>query len=928
MRIDYMRFYTGLFLTVVLLISKSYAVYFENADALVAETAQKLGSHLSPLVLPQNAKRAENLAQTSRVIGGNQHPREEFLSLPHPHLLTSMDFLNRPLFSDCFTAVLAQQFFPNMESELVPNTVAINDPIGKLNLTNQKNDREKENAARRLGGLARVIQDAFKISASTEDLVQTLLQEWGVANPSQTKVFKEIDIEEFAKQESMEALLKLRALVIKSITAHEQGEGDNLPQEGEEDQETVAFRRTVEDPHPLTAMVRLFFPTLMHPCLLHEEDLEKFSSKGGMKFSDKNLMLLRKRHVSWLIARQVHAEIEEGRSDADSYALAQIMSFFWATSNGKFLSPFYEGFFQQPLKWKVDALEATTSSKIVAAQLKSIKKDPHAFWELPPHQQTHLLHLDLSLRTFRLPTGSMAQPFPQQGSYSDCVESAIRGVIWHLLRNPGSGEIEVDLLPEETPFKDYFSRFSDEKNRFSIEGRNSWAAETWKILGAKRVNDKFGLIPSLENVFLIFQLMMRDQEPVVQPITSETTAFEISDRYRKFLSRLSAWYSEKLARPIELAFDEDGVRLGREENRTTGTINLRVQPKQKAPLHLVGYMLIEKHHGEYVKIEDSACGEDSRPLVECLMASASTEEALERLLPWITPSLINASSSSEGESAVGKIMRQIGRYFSWFDYLTSPDLYVSALRGAIVQGTPKDQNCVLKAARLLDSGHQQNEGTLMLCDLLEVSETAPKVSSSILREIAVRSPRLLEIQGESNPRDNFRMSLNLLELLLERGEMDAIKQAAPSVSQLRVGFSDKMKRRSKSFWLNLSSIKDAFPHLKSLTFRSEAIASWSEEDKRELQMHLPIYGGFSVNKVAFSTLTSELLEFFWPVISADVQNIEYIFSSTDFHASDEKIIADNKALHAKFSELQKRGSLPASAHLRTRGELATLARDH
>lgn len=938
-----MRFYTVLFLAASLLVSSSYAAYFDRADAVVSETAKRLHVRLSPLLLPSGAKMAENIVQVSRVSGVGAPSVGGIFFIPHEHVFSSIEFVVNPLFTDSIASVLASHFFPTRNVHLLPNTVAVNDPLGKLNPVNQKGAPEKMEASRRLGAFARLIQDSFEAPLSVDQFNEKFLQAWGVGNPSQIKVFRETSVERFATCELMDAVLKGQALAKTLIEAYVGGEGEHDDPEDELDPLLIAFQAAMVDPQPATATARLSFSSLFEQGLLKEGELEAFAAEGGMPFSEKNLMMLRKRHVAFLMSRQIRQEQEEGGSAATSEALAQVMTFFWKTTAHHNMSSFYEGFFQQKGSVEEAGLKSVWNRHALSALLDQVKGNPAHFWSLPPASQAHLLNLDFSQRVFKLPTSGMAEPVPGRESYSDCVESTVRGGILHLLRNPITGEMEAPLLPEG-PFKDYFLTLSEEEGRLSSEGRNKWAAETWKVQGATRVKAKFGFVPSLENVLLTLQTMMGDQEPVVQSIAPETTLEEISMRYRALLARASAWFSAHLKRPVELVLDEGGgLQLFREENRTVGLINLNAQKKEGAPLSEIGYMNIMGHHGDYHQVsnnfserEDEAIGvstqpkEDTRLLVERVSEVASHEDQVTQLVPWVTPALMDRLPTSVVEQkAAETLVSQVGTYFPRFDFVSSPTLYVSALKSAIAYGSPRDLTTVLRAGILMDLFDNKRQATLMIHRLMEDPLTASKVPSETLKEMVRRSPGLLEIQAPTDSEKNYQPTLSFLERFLERGEMDILREVGKKIHEISFDFlGNTMKERTDSFWENLATLPQMFPLLREIRFMNNLNIHqlWNEAEKAELKVRLEVFHRFPVTKIDFTTLTPDLLVLFLPVLSEHTKALEYWNSTQDWQASVEKKIEEDRALRAKFAELQQAGRIPPQITLKTTSELAALSR--
>jgi hypothetical protein len=170
--------------------------------------------------------------------------------------------------------------------------------------------------------------------------------------------------------------------------------------------------------------VRAFLPGLLDNGFLHEGELEK----GTAKFADKNLMLLRKRHVARLLAQLAVEEREAGRTADESAALAQLVTFAWKTTPSENMATFYGGFFGHELEEDEAAALIVPANKLSLEQLlEKARAHPASFWALTLSQQQQLLGLDRDRRIFRLPTSGMACPFADQGSYSDCVESTGRG---------------------------------------------------------------------------------------------------------------------------------------------------------------------------------------------------------------------------------------------------------------------------------------------------------------------------------------------------------------------------------------------------------------------------------------------------------------------------------------------------------------------
>ena len=222
----------------------------------------------------------------------------------------------------------------------------------------------------------------------------------------------------------------------------------------------------------------------------------------------------------------------------------------------------------------------------------------------------------------------------------------------------------------------------------------------------------------------------------------------------------------------------------------------------------------------------------------------------------------------------------------------------------------------------------QRDGTLLIHKLLKSQDTAPLVSSELLTEMALRAPNLLELHGAADPEENYNTSLSLLETLLERGEMDILKQAGPQIQDFAVDLSKKMKYRPHQFWGNLSKLPLLLPRLGSIHFLNNDLTSWSDEEKNELASHLPIYGTFPVRGFTFEVLTPNLLEFFLPMVLDGIKYIEYMRASLDDEASAEQEKEDDTALREKFAELKSAGRLSPHIKIKRNGEITALARDH
>lgn len=413
--------------TLIFGVLRAQAASVEGADTIVIEHARRTGVSVSRLVLPQNAQDAENRTQASRFSGVSKKPTPDIFLLPHHHILDGIMYLINPLFTEERAATVASCFFPAAGEDLMPNTVAINDPIGKLNPANQRDEKSKREAARRLGAFARILQDGVtNDSLSVEELMQHLLQAWGVSNPAQTQVLRDFTAEMFAQEELKAALLRVEAEAQKVIDSYLRGEGEN-DEEGneiEEEREMRRFHEAMKQPNPHTAVARAFWPGFLEHGFLQEGDLEK----GPAKFSDKNLMLLRKRHVARLMAQLAVEEREAGQTADESAAIAQVVTFAWKTMSSANRDAFYAGFFGHELTPAEAAALKLPSDKLSLERfLEEARSNPSAFWGLTPSRQQQLLGLDRDRRVFRLPTSGMARPFADQGSYSDCVESTGRG---------------------------------------------------------------------------------------------------------------------------------------------------------------------------------------------------------------------------------------------------------------------------------------------------------------------------------------------------------------------------------------------------------------------------------------------------------------------------------------------------------------------
>lgn len=536
--------------------------------------------------------------------------------------------------------------------------------------------------------------------------------------------------------------------------------------------------------------------------------------------------------------------------------------------------------------------------------------------------------------------------------------------------------MEPHLLPDTCPFKAYFVGYADERGRLSADGRDFWAAETWKVPGVRRVKDKFGYIPSLENTILTYQRMIGDQETVVLPITAETTVAEVAARYRAFFARASSWFTQHLGRPVQLSIEESDITLLREENRTVGMIHIKNQPKADAaaeePLKEAGYLNVMAHHGDYEHVSQTSFSDakeedkEDLPLVELVSPVAPSVDDVLALLPWMTSTLMKNMKGEVEQAAWAEVQANMKRYFPRFNFVDSPKIYVAALEAAMKQGTPADLSVVLKAGILSKFSNSRFIG-LLFNDLMDKTKSESKAEQpasedrqssgapaaaveqlsgqssavdprEVVRALVRRAPSLLRQQAPYRdyvPNVPDQLTSSILDFLLEWEDMDLLREVGDYVNTVTVNFGQKNPRQaSDSYWATLAQLPEAFTHIQEVAFTNShnILSVWTAAERDQLREKLPLFAALHPKEIDSWMLTPEILEFLAPAISSQTTTLLYTDPAEYWNTAEkrptnkeEKVAAD-RALRAKFAEMQAAGQLPATLKLKAQGELAALSR--
>lgn len=916
-----MRFYWVLLIVSITFLSsleKARSGCLEHADEMVEKMGAELGVPVSALVRTATqtmaARRAYVATYGERSSWAKKDPRLQL----HPHALAQIHFMmdaSSVGFPETWTAVVGSHFFPGEEDNLSPNTVAVHDPVGKLNRANQRELKSKNQSSERLGAMARAVQAALMAGdVSVEALQENLFKAWG--GKSQ-KVLGVVSVEDFAKQEVMRGFCNGCTFLSGVLGGMDDAA---LAEARAELGQRMALSLDFIQESRLTELCHFLMPILLQKggCLQPGE-LEAFSQQKD--YDSKSLMTLRKRHLTLAMALAVEEEKRAGVSANNSQVLAQLMTFFWGTyDTPAALHSFYQGFFGQDLKWDQIKLGTALPAAHLMALVEGIKADPGSFWAFPPVRQVQVLDFEESRRHFRLPTSGMAVA-EGKGSYSDCVESTIRGGILHALRNPLTGEMESDLLPPG-PFRDYFVDYAGTHTRLSPDARNAWATLTWQVEKTRRVEGKQGYIPTIENVIFTLQTMMGHDGPVVQPITEETDLDVVHTRYQAFFKEAGFWFSDHLKRPIQFRLEDLSIT---EKTRTIGSISLHAVTKkgQKTPGQ-IGYMHVMSHHGDYeqdefmlgTSVEMEEEPEEEEPdLIDQVVAVGPAPEAVLSLLPWITE-----GAFSQLPAPVQKVFEEnLGMLFGQLNFQQSPQLYVAALEASLRSKTGVDIDRVLQGGFLMNRFCGMDTHLIvptMLNRLLQSGDPLlQQRAKSVIEHVIMRAPSLLK-EPSQEVYDAERIE-SLFELGVSAQAHDAFQQVGSYVSELCLG---SLTGYSVTFWKNLPGCTRFFPYVSSVRL-TDTFPLQTFLDKAPEEMVLSVHQIFqslrsfdAVEQVFFNSIQANSLAFFSLLFPPNLHKITYRTGAISFddeapEVREARLLKEETDLQAAFARLKKSGQI-------------------
>ena len=810
-----MQFYRVFFLSLVCLVSGASMAAYENADIIIEAIAIEQGVPVSRLVLPRGAKVALNQAECLRQPSGGRSHMEDRLLLPHPDRTASLPFLAQGSgFPQNVAEALESFFFPKPDG-LYPNVVPKNDPISNLNRSKAKAPEQKDAASRTLGTIVRFAHDVMTRQVILDDhVVNTLLKIWGLADPEKIKVFQTVSKEQFSHQEFMNGLLKGVDVLKQYLEVTEV----------EEDPELQALSKKMGTDDEFSSFIHHFLPGLFTRGYLKEKDLEDWKKNPPAKMQEETLKRLRKRHLAHLITEQLRVDVQQGKSPDESSLLSILMSFFWKTSDGDGLKPFYEGFFRQNFDWdkdKVMAFNLALPRGVLMEKLGHVEKNPVAFWGLSDSQQAHLLNFEESERLFRMPEYGTAV-LRNGRDFSDCMETAIRRFIYHLLRNPKTHAMEGDLLPKGR-FYDYFIGSSDEDKRLSPVSRNVWAVMMTETPGVNFLKAEYELEPSVENFIWVLQSMMEDGAIVVQPITDEVDQEKLIKGYEDFLVRAGEWFSGHLKRPV--AFElSDAEMICQQPPRTSGMVNLKLASEGEEGLREVGYINFNLTHAEYdVNSFGGTMGGGAQavdpevPLVEQVWDQADTLAKKVSLLPWMTAALMQKVIGDKGDEAE-QLKKSIPQRWHQLNFSDYPALYIDVLRLAILSGRAESMAPEIFIGGFLNEPWENGrDAALMIHRLLQNPETAPLVSDAVLDQLVLANPDFLGELPLHDPRGGATRVKSMLELMVEKERWDVLREVSPKVSDLTFELHHQ-ELFTTPFWQKIDKAAGALQHVKKITF--------------------------------------------------------------------------------------------------------------
>ena len=917
-----MQFYKVFFLSLVCLVSGASMAAYENADSIIEAIAIEQGVPVSRLVLPRGVKVAQNISENLKHASSKGERSGELSLMPHTRRLGDIHFFWKPYLPQSEEEVLQSYFFPNMEY-LTPNTMPKNDPISNLNRARLKSADEKNNASLVLGKMVRVIHDALESEETVGLIEEQLLKAWGLADSKKIKVFKDIDEATFQRQELMRAFIK-GGEIIRGHLAQEEEDGEEDDNRSEEFQ---IIKDAWKKEDELTLWAQQFFPDLFKHGHLEVGMLEtwvKENEEGKHKIQEENLKRLRKRQIAQLMAHQVQQERDGEREKDDSSILSLMMTFFWKTASAEGLYPFFKGFFGKGFKLEAEEEErfiGLVERDTLERLLDETIKNPGSFWHMTETEKFALLRLEESNRLFRFPIlGTAVLPAGQD--FADCMELALRKKFYHLLKDPKTGSIRYDLLPEG-PFQAYFKEYAEEEKRLSQKARNDWAVLMTQIPGAQFRKDGYELDPSVENYIAVLQAVMGNDEAIVRPLEEGIDKASLFQKYEDFLKKASTWFTSQLKRPVSFEGDGDwSMVLEKDQLKTIGLVNMKIATVRKPfykdvplekvdaeaweiPPHEVAYINMlggtTDAHAEYNLTDRKEGAETKAPLADQVWDMAGILEQKKFLLPWMTPSLmtkIDGMKDAEFKDAL------LSRWLS-LNLVDYPSLYPVVIKWAIEKGVA-DQSFIRPG--LLNEYQSRKDILLIIHRLLQNPETAPVVSDAVLDQFVLASPDFLHTQAPLDPCDRGTRAKSMLELMVDRERWDLLREVSPKVKGLMFDI-DHQDIFTAPFWQNLDKAAEALEYVKEIDFVSISNALYPENGEGLAEI-LEKINVFEAPNICFATLTPETLEAFLPAFSGHVERLKYRTA----HNKGNQVTPEEEAeaesqLNQKLAELQAAGKI-------------------
>lgn len=931
-----------------LMVSITAPAAFERAEQDVRELAERHKIRLLAAVLPSGKHKAHNITRWVRFGSINDVDKGPELGLlPHGARVENLSFLLNKIFPTTTAEALESHFFPNPD-QFAANVVPKNDPISNLNRNRLKTKPEQDKASETLGHIVRVVHDAVLGLLPMDQMEGLLFQAWGHKDHTQLQILKTVSPAVFQKQELMRALVRAYDHIQEQVMGMD-----------EEDHSVEALKikeAMGQKSNPLSASINHFLPRLfaekeVDAPVLVRGDIEEWvagNESGAYKIQEEQLKRLRKRHIIHLILDQVQQEKKDRKNPNHSPLLNMLMTFFWKTSKPDALEPFYKGFFKEvPLGLDKDALEAwkiPVSRDILKLQLEAVEKDPALFWKMPLHQQVFLLMFEESKRLFRFPGMGVAN-LPDGKNFSDCVETALRCLFLHILKDPESPDVQYDKLPEG-PFHDYFKNYSEEDQRLSGEARDQWALLMTQVPGAKFLDEGYELQPSIETIIHVLQFLMGNTDEVVKPWPEDDDKDAVFKSYQTFLAKASDWLSDRLERRVELRHSLWDKTLFRDGPAVTGMVDLYVSRGMDEYVGYVGGINQMLGHGEY-KVEDFSNKKSEKesqiPLVVRVWPHARTVSQKGSLIPWMTPELLKdivevapekagskegvveedcAAEGEEGcvEEAAGEQKEDgparvkkglskkkpkpfMGRVLMGKDrlnFIDYPELYPIVLREAVRLDTVSPS---LFPPALWTENGVFNQYLLELDKVFENPATPENITRDVLRLIAETSPRVLECHSAYD-HESSQFIPTVLDRMITYDMWDVLKKVSSRLHSWPVS------NVRSAVWKKSAELSAIMPKVNNVEFHNMDVSLMSEEEKSSFFAGIGNFSKFNAASFMVIGLTAEILDTMRPALSPSLKVLSY---SLPHHCPDPQGV--EAALEEKWATLQEEGIVSSEAKL-------------